>query len=50
MADKAVKKTLINGHPTEAMCRQCHTSTMSPNFSFAEYKTKGVHAAKAAAE
>jgi hypothetical protein len=49
MADKAVKKTMINGHPTEAMCRQCHTSTMSPNFNFAEYKVKGVHAAKPAA-
>jgi hypothetical protein len=49
-AEKAVKKTMINGHPSEAMCRQCHTSTMSPNFNFAEYKVKGVHAAKAAAE
>jgi hypothetical protein len=49
MADKAMKKALINGHPSEAMCRQCHTSTMSPNFNFTEYKVKGVHAAKPAA-
>jgi len=47
-ADMAHKKLLINTQPTEAMCRQCHTSSMSPNFSFAEYKAKGVHAAKPA--
>lgn len=49
-ADKALKKALINGHVSEAMCRQCHTAAMSPNFSFAEYKVKGVHAAKPAAQ
>jgi hypothetical protein len=49
-AEKAVKKTFINGHVSEAMCRQCHTPAMSPNFNFAEYKAKGLHAAKAAAE
>jgi hypothetical protein len=48
MAEKAVKKTFINGHITELACRQCHTPTMSPNFVYAEYKAKGVHAAKAA--
>ncbi|MGH7740383.1 MAG: cytochrome c family protein [Candidatus Eiseniibacteriota bacterium] len=50
LADKAAKKSLINGHPSEAMCRQCHTPAMSPNFNFAEYKAKGLHAMKAAAE
>ena len=48
MAEKAVKKQYINGTVTEAMCRQCHTPAMSPDFKFTEYKAKGVHAAKAA--
>jgi hypothetical protein len=49
-AEKTLKKALINGAVSEAMCRQCHTTTMSPKFSLAEYKAKGVHAAKAATE
>jgi hypothetical protein len=47
-AEKPLKKGLINGHPSEAMCRQCHTPAMSPNFNFTEYKAKGLHAMKAA--
>jgi hypothetical protein len=49
MADKAVKKTtLINGQVSEAMCRSCHTPSMSPAFDFAKYKAKGLHAVKTA--
>jgi hypothetical protein len=47
-AEKAVKKTFINIPKTEAMCRDCHTATMSPKFDFAEYKKKGVHIVPAA--
>ncbi|HEY6194307.1 MAG TPA: cytochrome c family protein [Candidatus Eisenbacteria bacterium] len=47
-AEKAVKKTFINGKVSETLCKGCHTPTMSPKFDFATYKTKGVHAFKAA--
>jgi len=47
-AEKTVKKDFIYGKPSEAMCKQCHTATMSPKFDFATYKTKGVHELKTA--
>lgn len=47
-ADKAAKAAAINGHPTEALCRGCHTPKMSPGFDFAKSKAKGMHAMKAA--
>ena len=45
-ADKAAKKSLINGKPSEAMCKNCHNATMSPKFDLATYKAKGMHALK----
>lgn len=42
-AAKADKKGVINGAPSEALCRSCHTKEMSPDFDFAKYKAKGVH-------
>jgi hypothetical protein len=47
-ADKAAKKALINGQVGELLCRSCHTPTMSPEFDFAKYKAKGLHAVKTA--
>lgn len=47
-ADKAAKKTLINGPVGELLCRSCHTPSMSPAFDFAKYKAKGLHAVKTA--
>lgn len=46
-AEKAVKKTFINGKVSEKFCRSCHTPTMSPKFDFAEYSKKGLHEKKA---
>jgi hypothetical protein len=43
-AAKADKKSMINTSPSEAMCRDCHTKEMSPDFDFAKFKAKGVHA------
>jgi hypothetical protein len=45
MADK--KKTIHAG--SEAMCRQCHTAVLSPDFDFAQYSKRGVHPLKSAA-
>lgn len=49
-AEKDVKKNFINGKPSEAMCKDCHTPAMSPKFAFEEYKTKGVHVVPAATQ
>jgi hypothetical protein len=46
-AAKADKKANINGAVGEAMCRSCHTKEMSPDFDFAKFKAKGVHAVPA---
>jgi len=42
-AEKEVKKNFINVPKTEAMCKDCHTATMSPKFAYDEYKKNGVH-------
>ncbi len=42
-AEKADKKTFINIPTTDAMCKDCHTSAMSPKFAFETYKKTGVH-------
>jgi hypothetical protein len=47
-APMAQKKASI-AKPGEAMCKQCHTSVTSPNFTFAEFAKRGVHATAAAA-
>jgi hypothetical protein len=47
-AEKAEKKALIFVPKTEAMCKDCHTSAMSPKFAFADYKKRGVHIVPAA--
>lgn len=48
-APKEQKAAMINGHPTAAMCTQCHTPEMSPKFNFDEYAKTGLHDKKAAA-
>jgi hypothetical protein len=47
-AAKEAKKTVINAKVGENYCRSCHTPEMSPNFAFAAYSAKGLHAKKAA--
>lgn len=44
MAEK--KKTIAKAG--EAMCLQCHTPAITPNFTFAEFSKRGVHAVPAA--
>lgn len=48
VAETGTKKNFINGHPTEAMCKDCHTKAMSPNFAFDDYSKKAMHEKKAA--
>ncbi len=48
-AAKEDRKKMINRDVTENLCKNCHTPEMSPAFSFAEYKKKGVHAIPEAA-
>ncbi len=43
-AEKGQKHNFISIPKTEAMCRDCHTKAMSPNFAFDEYKKKAMHA------
>ena len=43
-AEKGTKKNFIAIPKGEAMCRDCHTKAMSPNFAYDEYKKKAAHA------
>lgn len=43
-APRDMKAAMINGHPSAALCAQCHTPAMSPKYSFAEYRKRGLHA------
>jgi len=47
-APMAEKKKFINRAVTANMCQQCHTPAASPDFVFAEYAKRGVHAVAAA--
>lgn len=47
-APMAKKKEFINKAVTANMCKQCHTPAASPDFVFAEYVKRGVHAVAAA--
>jgi hypothetical protein len=42
------RKKLINGHPSEKLCVQCHNSITSPKFDFETFKKQGVHQVAAA--
>lgn len=44
VAPRSEKPNTINGAPSEALCRSCHTAATSPNFKLAEYMKTGVHA------
>lgn len=48
-APAAEKKKFIAKAVGAAMCMQCHTPAMSPNFKYEEYVKRGVHVVPAAA-
>jgi len=48
-APMAEKKKFI-AKATEKMCKQCHVPAASPDFVFADYAKRGVHAVAAAAK
>lgn len=46
----AEKKSTIHGAVSEKTCVSCHTAAVSPDFDYAEFRRRGVHALKAADE
>jgi hypothetical protein len=47
-APMAEKKKFISRTVSAKMCEQCHNATMSPEFKYEEFVTKGVHPIKKA--